>query len=271
MKKILITDLDDTLYSWIDFYIPAFLAMLNKLSEITEIDTTTLMKEYKNVHIKYGTVERPYSTLELPCIKAKYKDYSEEEIKKILGEAFHRFNSERKNRLKLFPGVYDTLKRLNEKEIIIIGYTDSAEENGLYRLKKLGIDNYFKYIYSAESQFECPIKDLRVKYVSSKKPDKNILLKICEEENCDISQVVYVGDSITKDMYMALQAHITSVWVNYEKSENDYYKTLVEISSWTDDDFKLEQELKSMWNSNHYQPDYVINNFSELLNIFDID
>jgi HAD superfamily hydrolase (TIGR01549 family) len=270
MKRILITDLDDTLYSWMNFFIPAFEAMLDSVAEITGISREILKKEYREINIKYGTVERPYTTLELPSIKRLYNDCSDEEIKSILGEAFHQFNSVRKHRLELYPGVYDTLKTLANNNIIIIGYTDSAEENGLYRLKKMGVDQFFKFVYSADSSYNHMIKECKSKTVKTKKPDKDILLKICEDEHCDASQVVYVGDSLTKDIYMALQANITSVWAQCGEIDKSQYSTLVEISSWTDEDFMNEKYLKDLWNENGYKPDYTIHNFEEVLTIFDL-
>lgn len=44
-------------------------------------------------------------------------------------------------------------KQLFENGITIIGYTESAQENGFYRLKKLGITQYFKNIYTSESKY----------------------------------------------------------------------------------------------------------------------
>ena len=48
MIKVLITDLDDTLYDWISFYIPAFYGMAEKVSAITDIPFETIIKEYKH-------------------------------------------------------------------------------------------------------------------------------------------------------------------------------------------------------------------------------
>lgn len=94
-----------------------------------------------------------------------------------------------------------------------------------------------------------------------------MLLDICKQEKCDIQDVVYVGDSLTKDMYMAITVGITSVWVNYSKPENNYYPLLVDISSWTEEDFKREKELKDIWINGNMKPDYEIVEFSELLHI----
>lgn len=270
MKKLLITDLDDTLYDWLGFFIPSFYAMVDELANITGIDKQRLLTEFKEVHQRYGTVEYPFSSLELPSILSKYNGLNKTEIKEILGEAFHRFNSVRKHNLHLFDGVEETLKILSENGVIIIGYTESSQENGFYRLKKLGVSQYFKHIYAFESQYknDFPI-DEKIKTVKTKKPDKDVLLGICEQENCNPIEAIYIGDSLTKDVYMAGLAHITSIWVNYPKEKNNYYDLLVDITSWTKDDFKREKDLKEKFIESNMKPDFTISQFKELLKIFE--
>lgn len=268
MKKIIITDLDDTLYDWIGYFIPSFYGMVDKIVKITKINKDILLKEFKLIHQSYGSVEYPFATLELPSILNKYDGKSEEDIKKILGGAFHKFNSIRKRNLKLYDGVEDTLKRLFENGITIIGYTESAQENGFYRLKKLGIAQYFKHIYTAESKYKINIPlDKKIITVKTKKPDRSVLIDICEKENCDVNDAVYIGDSLIKDVYMAKLANMTSVWVNYSKENNNYYDLLIDITSWTEEDFKREKYLKEQYISSGEKPDYIISKFPQLLPI----
>ena len=268
MKKIIITDLDDTLYDWLGFFIPSFYEMVDEIVNITKINKDILLKEYKSIHQCYGSVEYPFATLELPSILNKYNGKSKEEIKENLGEAFHKFNSVRKRKLQLYDGVADTLKRLFENGVTIIGYTESAQENGFYRLKRLGISQYFKHIYTSESEYESNIPlDEKIITVKSKKPDKDVLINICNQENCSISDAAYIGDSLTKDVYMAKLANITSIWANYPKEKNNYYDLLVDITSWTEDDFIREKELKKQYISFGIKPDYTISKFSQLLPI----
>ena len=83
-----------------------------------------------------------------------------------------------------------------------------------------------------------------------------------------MSEAIYVGDSITKDIYMAGLAGVTSVWVNYPKIKNNYYNMLVDITSWTEEDFDMEKLIKQEYERNKMKPDYTICNFKDLLEIF---
>lgn len=228
MKKLLITDLDDTLYDWIGFFIPSFYAMVDEIVHITGIEKELLLQEFKEKHQYYGSVEYPFVTLKLPSILKKYKGLNENDIKSALSEAFQRLNSVQKQKLHLYNGVNETLKELHKRGITIIGYTESSQENGYYRLKRLGISEYFKHVYTYKSKFESKrVVDKKIMTLTTKKPDKDVLLGICERENCKPDEVIYIGDSITKDIYMAKLAGVTSVWVNYPKE-----KITIMIYSW---------------------------------------
>ena len=52
MIKLVITDLDDTLYSWIGFFIPAFYDMVQELSLLINVPQEKLLEEYKAIHKK---------------------------------------------------------------------------------------------------------------------------------------------------------------------------------------------------------------------------
>lgn len=267
MIRLIITDLDDTLYSWIGFFIPAFYNMVQELSLIINVPDYELLKEYKIIHQEVGSVEYPYATLILPSVKRKYRGFTDEQVKIELNSAFHKFNSTRKKLLKLYPGVEDTLKYFSDNNIKVVAYTESAEENGFYRLKKLGIDNYFKKVYVSDSLYrrsEAFPSSPKTHVVHGRKPNAALLKEICYEEKVDIQETMYIGDSLSKDMLMAKQAGIISIWCDYPRSDiQDLYNKLVAISHWKNQDFQLEQRYKNEWKENGYSPDYTIHVFKE--------
>ena len=272
MIKLVITDLDDTLYSWIGFFIPAFYNMVQELSLLIDVPNEELLKEYKAIHQEVGSVEYPFATLKLPSVKKKYCGFTDEQIKNELNPAFHKFNSTRKKLLKLNPEVEDTLKFFKDNDIKVVAYTESAEENGFYRLKKLGIDHFFKEVYVSDSLYKRPDtipSSPKTHKVNGKKPNAAVLKEICCKENIDICEAVYIGDSLSKDMLMAKQAGITSIWCDFPRDDiQDLYSKLVAISHWTEKDFQLEQQYKNEWRENGYSPDYIIHSFGECEDIF---
>lgn len=271
MIKLVITDLDDTIYSWIGFFIPAFYGMAREVSFLIGVPTDELLEEYKKIHQEVGNVEYPFATLSLPSVKKKYGGVSDEQLKSELNPAFHKFNSIRKKLLKLYPGVEDTLKFLKSYGIKVVAYTESAEENGFYRLKKLGVDDLFKEVYVSDSSYirpdEIPASP-KTHIVQGKKPNAKILTQICRDEEVDVHETIYIGDSLSKDMLMAKQAGVISVWCDYAKDDiQELYGKLVAVSHWTENDFLCEERYKKEWKEKKYLPDFIISNFSECKNI----
>lgn len=66
--KLLITDLDNTLYDWVSFYSQSFSAMAEELSKEINVPLDILLSEYKVIHQRFGNSEKPFATLELPSV-----------------------------------------------------------------------------------------------------------------------------------------------------------------------------------------------------------
>lgn len=265
MHKLLITDLDDTLYDWSGFFVPAFYAMAEEIAGITGIAMDQLLHEYREVHQSLGTVEFPYATLRLPSIRACFTGMETAQMKEALRPAFKKFNGIRDSRLRLFPGVAETLEALAARGPTIIGYTESSQENGFYRLQKLGADGFFKRVYACESQFQSAYgSNEKVRTVRTKKPNVDVLLDICRKEGRTPAEVAYVGDSLTKDMYMAKKAGVTALWARYPREDTDYYEKLCAITSWTQEDFEREERLRRHMEQADLKPDHILTSFSQL-------
>ena len=272
MYKLLITDLDDTLYSWTGFFIPAFYAMVEKVSSMTGISTEILLDEYRSVHQEEGTIEYPFATIQLPSVCDHYCGMTEGEIKEALRPAFNVFNVIRSEKLCLYPGVEETLRSLSEKGVRIVGFTDSGELNGFYRLQLLGIDGFFSKVYVSNYEYRLPehvVRDPRIRETEKRKPDPDLLLRIVKEEGLDRADAICMGDSLTKDIYMAHKAGIASIHCRYQAGydEAEYDRKLIRISSWTEEIFRREQELRLTCEREGIRPDYRIRDFREIGNI----
>lgn len=271
MIKLIITDLDDTLYSWIGFYIPAFYKMVEKLSDLLEIAEDDIIRECQEVHKMAGSVEPPFGALQLPSVRKKFAGRTDEEIRMQLDSAFHQFNSERKRLLKLYPGVKDTLKYLTEKGITFVGYTESAEENGYYRLERLNVAEYFKDVYVSDSYDGRPMKKAsspKTHIVREKKPNPDLIIEICEKEGISLGETIYMGDSLSKDMLMARKAGVHSVWCHIPNDNPpELYEKLMRISHWSEEDCDREAQYKKEWEENGYEPEFVITDFRQLKDI----
>src|SRR4051812_33766298 len=107
--KLLITDLDNTLYDWVTFFTASFRSMVDELAPLLEAPEEVLVEEFKAVHQRYGNSEQPFAILEIPSVQHRFSGLPRHEVLKRIDPALHRFNSIRKRTLSLYPGVMETL------------------------------------------------------------------------------------------------------------------------------------------------------------------
>jgi phosphoglycolate phosphatase-like HAD superfamily hydrolase len=142
--SVLITDLDNTLFDWVNIWHRSFSAMLEHLVAISGVPQTELELDFKKVFTRHGTSEYAFAIEELPTLKAKYGDG---DLKKICEPAIQAFRAERAATMRTYPGVLETLEELKDRGCLLIGYTESMAFYSNYRLRKLGLDRILDYVY----------------------------------------------------------------------------------------------------------------------------
>lgn len=275
---LLITDLDNTLYDWVTFFATSFQGMVRELSCLLEVEPEKLLDEFKSLHQQYGTSEQPFTALELPSVRLKFGNATRRQLLQELDRPLHVFNSLRKKHLRLYDSVTETLSRLREAGVVLVGHTESMAENALFRLQKLGIDSYFKHLYVLESnypghpdperaeQLAPPLGYIRCVPRSERKPNPELLRDICYREGVSPRDAFYVGDSLTRDMSMAKAAGVTAIWARYgTRYDSGLWKILVRVTHWTDEDVAREEDLRRQFGQ--VEPDFVIGRFEEVLEI----
>lgn len=270
-QKLLITDLDNTLYDWVTFFTASFRSMVGELAVLLDIPEETLLNDFKAVHQRYGNSEQPFAVLELSSLKRKFSSVPRDQILKIIDPALHSFNSTRKRTLHLYQGVAETLSDIQRAGVKIVGHTEAIFANSYWRLKTLGIDQYFSRLYtlkgkdaihiSAESRWvDPPIGFVTVVPREERKPNPRLLSDICEREGVVRTAAYYVGDSLVRDVAMAKESGVASIWARYgTKYDHENWTYLVKITHWTDDDVKREKDLKNKYGA--ILPDYTIDFF----------
>lgn len=278
--KLFVFDLDNTLYDWVGYFVPAFYSMLDVAVQIIGCDRDELLDDFREVHRRFHDSEHPFSLLETNVVKKRYAGLTRGEIAKKLDPAFYAFNVQRKKNLQLYPGVIDVLSGLERNGHLIVAHTESRLFAVVDRLRRLNIDKYFKAIYCRErprslhpnpdaaARFfrDFDLRKVRELAKHQRKPSRDVLLEICEREGIDPIYGVYIGDSLARDMYMAKMAGLLSVWAKYGTNhQNDLYEKLVRISHWTEEDIERETYLRQV--SKNINPDIVLDD--RLSEIFD--
>jgi len=276
-QKLLITDLDNTLYDWVTFFTASFQSMVVELTRLIDVKEETLLDEFKAVHQRYGNSEQPFAILELPSVQQRFAGLSRDQVIKEIDPALHHFNSTRKRILTLYPGVAETLSDLQAAGIKIVGHTEAILANSYWRLRALGIDGFFSRLYTLEGKdaihiapesrwLDPPEGFVTVVPRHERKPNPQLLADICRREGADVTSAYYLGDSLVRDVAMAKQAGVAAIWARYgTQYDARCWAYLVKITHWTDEDVTREKDLKAKYGT--VVPDYVIDTFPQVKSI----
>jgi len=276
---LLVCDLDNTLYDWIGYFVPAFYAMVNEAVQIMRCDPNTLLDDLREVHRHHGDSEHPFALLETKTVRKRFRGLTLQEKLRVLDPAFHAFNSIRKRRLRLHTSVASTLRLLSERNISIVAHTESKLYGVVDRLRRLDIIDYFHKIYCRQRSSSShpnpetarawlegfPMHKVVELSHQQRKPDETVLLEICMREQSNPELTSYIGDSVARDMLMAKRAGVFAIWAAYgAQYDTLYYQKLVRISHWTSDDIARESRLRE--EAKLIRPDYICHeSFSEIL------
>jgi HAD superfamily hydrolase (TIGR01549 family) len=278
--RVIITDLDDTLYDWVAMWHAQFTAEFDVVSQESKIDKDTILQEWKRVHEKRGTSEYVFAVEELPSLRRKY---SEQQVKEIAGRAFRAGQKARQKALKLFPEVLDVLTFLKEKkECMIVGFTESKSYYVGQRVRALGLDGIMEYLYSSEhtelsamakrrlsqppyNEYEMKKTEVRYTPIGVAKPNPKILQKILKDLGADPKETLYIGDKLDRDVIMAQAAGTIDVHASYgEAKDRPEYELLRKVTHWT----KAAVERERNTGVEKAVPAYTIQTFGDLLRFF---
>lgn len=282
MKKVLITDLDNTLFDWVDIWYNSFSAMLGKVVEISGLQEDALKSEIRAVHQRHGTSEYAFLLEELPSLQ----EYcSGADIGSVFEPAIDQYRKARAKSLKLYPTVSNTLNILASKGVKIVAFTESMAFYTNYRLRKLALDEQIDVLFSPADHDlpkgmdvttirKYPAENYMLKKTIHKhtpkgqfKPNAEILKSILSEIGFRTEDCVYVGDSRHKDIAMAEDVGVDHAWARYGIAlQRPEYELLREVTHWSDADVEREKQVAKR----DVEPDVVLEDcFGQILEKFE--
>lgn len=108
-KTVLITDLDNALFDWVELLYNCFSSMLDKIIDVSGVPKERLIPEIRAVHQKHGTSEYSFLIEELPSPNGILGGRKAVEV---FAPAINVYRERRKQYLKLFPTVAETLLKI---------------------------------------------------------------------------------------------------------------------------------------------------------------
>jgi phosphoglycolate phosphatase len=274
-RRALITDLDNTLYNWIDFFAPSFRAMVHAIARITRLPEADIIESFRQVYSRHRTLEYSFAIQELGILKSLELSTKELE-EKIVQPARVAFMRARRKHLRLYPHVRETLQWAKNQDLLIIGLTDVPLFHAERRLKVLHIDQFFDALFSRED-FEVPesaasdVKEKSAKcmYVSQipmkeelnssqLKPNPAPLYSIFDRFRLAPETTYMVGDNLWKDVSLAQTVGVHDIWARYgQEAKQENLETLRQITPWTQEEIAKNEEAKC-----RVKPTHIIDDFS---------
>lgn len=277
INRLLITDLDNTLYNFIDYFAPSFRGMVHALAKKISIPEDELIPQFKKVFANHGSLEYGFVVQELSCVQER----SQSDILDLIKIAKGAYSRVRQKNLEPYPNVKETLSWINQQGIIIVGVSNAPYFHALRRLRQLKIEKYFTGLvawegvpfsidkYSKEiiekelsGEYKTKIKKLWKLPKNKLKPNTDGYLIVMNEFAVKNRDCYILGDSISKDVQPAEQIGAKGIWARYgEAVIQKNLETVLSISNWD------SKKKETIYFEKHDEPEIIIDDFSELKTI----
>jgi FMN phosphatase YigB (HAD superfamily) len=259
--QAVVTDLDNTLYSWVDFIVPALEALVDTLVRNTGIPRIEIIRALKRVYTAHSTNEYAFAIQETDFWRSLEKDLEPEFMQSVvLDPARRAFDAQRRKYLRPYRGVAEGLLGLEARKIPVFALTDAPRNPAEARTKNLPIDvkgqaarplaSFFAGLYCQEGyavpegapipirdreatgyyRIEIPVTELGL---GTEKPSPAGVLAICKDHGLDPARVLVVGDNLAKDVAAAQRAGAVDAWAEYGTYVSPEYRERLNLISAT--------------------------------------
>jgi len=245
--RAVVTDLDNTLYPWVDYIVPSLEAMVESLVATTGLPRVRIVQSLKEVYGRYESNEYPFAIQESDIFKPYERDF--DSFNRLVVEpAANAFKAARARFLHPYPGVKDTLDWIRAQGLLVVGLTDAPRNAAELRLKTMKLDGHFDALYTLPG-YELPKNvdpairrreaaghyrsrtEVRELPRDAEKPSPAGLTRILEDFGLRGAEVVYVGDNVKKDMPVARACGALGVWAEYGTYISGEYRERLAIIS----------------------------------------
>jgi len=290
MIRLVVTDMDNTLYSWVNYIVPAVEAMVEAVCRATGFPKIKVVQSLKRVYEKHESNEYPYALQESSLFE-EFPDFGSFD-KLVILPAQMAFSQARRRYLQTFPQVIETLAALRERKVPVVALTDAPRNPAEQRVRQLKLDEHFAALYTlpafefpstkqgtplvskvivekrerGEYEAKCPVYELPRDY---EKPNEAGILRICRDMGVSPSECLVIGDSLHKDIAVAKKVGAVDAWAEYGTYYSREYRERLDIVS---ADAVTRRHAASVLEGETHAPrsaTHHLSNFSQILRIVD--
>ena len=245
--RAVVTDLDNTLYPWVDYIVPSLEAMVASLVATTGLPRIRIVQSLKAVYTKYDSNEYPFAIQESDLFQPYERD-PDSFLTLVVDPARRAFREARERYLRPYPGVPAVLDAIRTRGLSLVALSDAPRNAAELRLKWLGLDGFFDALYTLPGYPLPEHVDPRIRrrqaaghYRSrtrvvelpreAEKPSPAGLRRVLADFGLAGADVVYVGDNLAKDMPVAEACGTLGVWAEYGTYVSEEYRERLAVIS----------------------------------------
>ncbi len=245
--QLVVTDIDNTVFDWVSYYVAAFNALLDTVAGIVGSSRETLANEARDVFTAHASIEYPFVIQELRSVNQFYGNNIDAMLSQAVSRGRDAFMQTAQKVLKPYSDVQSTFAaiRNHHPNLPIVALTDAPRYVAMWKLNKLGLLEFFDAVYGlADPRVPTCEVNRRVKV------DPEILLKHLQQSNFgfkgkirilpdeyekpgvrglktvlmdyDLDEssehrknVLWVGDNLRKDVGLGNRLGVRSAWAEY--------------------------------------------------------
>lgn len=219
MIKAVIFDLDDTLYEYNSINERAIDVVCERYANILRISSDTFRKAFEWGRSETKSTIRDSAACHNRMIYfQKASEYLKINSIRYTLEMYETYWKYILEHMELRSGVLELFAYLKQKDIKIAICTDLTVQIQHRKLRKLGIWQYIDVLVTSEE-------------AGVEKPDVKIFDLVMKKLNMKAHELIYVGDSLDKDIVGAVNAGIAAIWFNPKRQARKKDLPYVEIES----------------------------------------
>lgn len=253
--KLIITDVDGTLASFWDYFVPAMRQYLGYIKNEIDVPISDFTKDLGAIIDACGTHEYPWLLESTEFARQKYAGRPQEFTDKFVRPFWDALDENRSKYLRPFPGVLETLYELRSKGLKIVALSDAPDHMARVRNKQI-FNGLLDAVYALDTpepekwqlfdenalefgrqrvsklREACadsisPLTTLPVHY---EKPNALGIDRVMEDFGVFPHEVIFVGDSVVKDGLAAASRGVRFVWAHYGTNLPAEYDEMIHYS-----------------------------------------
>ena len=296
--KLLVLDIDNTVFDWVAYYSRACSALLRAVGTIVKAPYQQIAAEARDVFTAHGSIEYPFVVQELPAVVEHYGSDIDAMLKDCVAPAREAFKDMALKYLVPYDGVEATLDDLKSRfpKVPRVALTDAPRYVAMWKLNKLGLltdidavyglpdprlptdtamgrvkvdpEILLKHLQQSNFGFSGRIRILPDDYEKpGTKGLKTVLMDFDMDESPEARRsVLWVGDNLRKDIGLGNRLGVRTAWAEYGTKLDQ--KLLKELKEFSPESSIHKNVMLTVDSPDAPKPDRTLVRFADLISEF---